>query len=210
MQNNVENIESLHTMRIYATAKLPTQFGEFKIVAFETSTEKLDHVALIRGDLENQQGIPTRLHSECLTGDVFHSLRCDCRQQIESALEHFASLPRAIILYMRQEGRGIGLANKIAAYKLQEEGLDTVDANIHLGFDDDLRSYASAAMMLKTLKVASIELYTNNPNKIQGLQEQGITVTSRLPIVIPPNPYNSKYLHTKQEKCGHLLGFSGD
>ena len=207
MQNLVENIESLKSIREYASAQLPTQFGDFRIVAFATDAEKLDHVALVRGDVAGKEAVPTRLHSECLTGDVFHSLRCDCRQQLEAALRHFAQLPCAIILYMRQEGRGIGIANKVAAYRLQEEGLDTVDANLHLGFDDDIRSYDAAAMMLKTLNVASIELYTNNPNKIAGLEALGIRISSRQPIVISPNEYNSRYLHTKQEKCGHLLGF---
>jgi len=194
-------------LEIFAKAKLPTQFGEFTIVAFCAGAERIEDVALVRGDVEGKENIPTRLHSECLTGDVFHSLRCDCRQQLESAQRHFSELPTAIILYMRQEGRGIGLANKVAAYKLQEEGFDTVDANVHLGFDDDLRSYDLAAAMLSALGVGSIDLYTNNPRKVDGLTQCGIRVTGREPIIIDPNPFNERYLHTKQQKSGHLLNF---
>ncbi|MFA5624494.1 MAG: GTP cyclohydrolase II [Bradymonadales bacterium] len=192
------------TLQIYAKARLPTQFGEFQVYAFSRGNEKLDDVALVRGDVAGKQAVATRLHSECVTGDVFHSLRCDCRQQLEFAQEHFATMDEAILLYLRQEGRGIGLASKVAAYKLQEEGYDTVDANIHLGFDDDLRSYALAAGMLHSLGVASIELYTNNPKKIQDLQAHGIHVLKRRPIIIKPNPYNARYLKTKQVKSGHL------
>ncbi len=192
-------------LEIFAKAKLPTQFGEFTIVAFCAGSERIEDVALVRGDVTGQENIPTRLHSECLTGDVFHSLRCDCRQQLESAQRHFSELPTAIILYMRQEGRGIGLANKVAAYKLQEEGYDTVDANEHLGFDDDLRSYDVAAAMLSALGVGSIDLYTNNPRKVEGLTKCGIRVTGREPIIIEPNPFNERYLHTKQDRSGHLL-----
>lgn len=195
---------------IFARAKLPTQFGEFTIVAFSAGNERVEDVALVRGDVRGQMNVPTRLHSECLTGDVFHSLRCDCRQQLEMAQRNFAELPYAIILYMRQEGRGIGLANKVAAYKLQEEGLDTVDANVHLGFDDDLRSYDLAAAMLKALEVGSIDLYTNNPRKVEGLMQCGIDVSSREPIIIKPNEFNEKYLHTKQERSGHLLNFNDE
>ena len=194
-------------LEIFAKAKLPTQFGEFTIVAFSAGSERVDDVALVRGDVAGKENVPTRLHSECLTGDVFHSLRCDCRQQLERAQRHFSELPLAIILYMRQEGRGIGLANKVAAYKLQEEGYDTVDANVHLGFDDDLRSYDLAAAMLNALGVGSIDLYTNNPRKVDGLTQCGIKVRGREPIIIEPNAFNERYLHTKQERSGHLLNF---
>ncbi|MBQ9394690.1 MAG: GTP cyclohydrolase II [Proteobacteria bacterium] len=193
------------SLEIFAQAELPTQFGEFTIVAFCQGERRIDDVALVRGDVRGKSNVPTRLHSECLTGDVFHSLRCDCRQQLEAAQRHFASLPEAIILYMRQEGRGIGLANKIAAYKLQEEGYDTVDANEHLGFDDDLRSYGVAAAMLRALGPESIDIYTNNPRKIEGLKAEGIIVSGREPIVIQPNAYNDRYLRTKQNRSGHLL-----
>ncbi len=195
------------SLEIFAQAELPTQFGTFTIIAFCHGDKRIDDVALIRGDIRNKSNVPTRLHSECLTGDVFHSLRCDCRQQLEAAQRHFAELPEAIILYLRQEGRGIGLANKVAAYKLQEEGYDTVDANVHLGFDDDLRSYDIAAAMLRALGPKSIDLYTNNPRKISGLEECGICVSGREPIIIQPNSYNDRYLRTKQNKSGHLLNF---
>lgn len=194
-------------LEIFARAELPTQFGNFCIVAFRDGDKRLDDVALIRGDLAGKTCVPTRVHSECLTGDVFHSLRCDCRQQLEEAQRHFSQLPEAIILYMRQEGRGIGIANKVAAYHLQEEGLDTVDANVHLGFDDDLRSYDVAAAMLRALGVQSITLFTNNPRKIEGLKTCGIEVAEREPIIIEPNRYNTRYLKTKQERSGHLLNF---
>ncbi len=194
-------------LEIFALADLPTQFGEFRIVAFCRNGARLDDVALVRGDVRGKMNVPVRVHSECLTGDVFHSLRCDCRQQLEAAQRHFGELPEAIILYMRQEGRGIGIANKVAAYRLQEQGYDTVDANVHLGFDDDLRSYDTAAEMLRTLGVGSIDLYTNNPRKIDGLRACGIEVAGREPIVIEPNAFNGRYLRTKQEKSGHLLNF---
>ncbi|MBQ1925411.1 MAG: GTP cyclohydrolase II [Proteobacteria bacterium] len=195
------------SLDIFAQAELPTQFGTFTIVAFSRGEERIDDVAIVRGDLRGQENVPTRLHSECLTGDVFHSLRCDCRQQLEAAQRHFAELPYALILYMRQEGRGIGLANKVAAYHLQEQGLDTVDANIHLGFDDDLRSYDVAAAMIRALGPKSIDLYTNNPRKIDGLRSCDIVVSGREPIIIEPNEFNDRYLRTKQIRSGHLLNF---
>lgn len=196
------------SLEIFAQAELPTQFGDFKIVAFNQGERRFDDIALIRGNVRGKSNVPTRLHSECLTGDVFHSLRCDCRQQLEEAQRIFAKLPEAIILYMRQEGRGIGLANKIAAYKLQEQGYDTVDANVHLGFDDDLRSYGLAAAMLRALGPESIDLYTNNPRKIEGLKSEGIVVARRESIIIQPNKYNDRYLKTKQIKSGHLLNLN--
>ena len=201
----MDSVSGDQKLEIFARAKLPTQFGEFYVVAFAWGNKRIDDVALIRGDLAGKTGVPTRVHSECVTGDVFHSLRCDCRQQLEAAQRHFSTLPEAVILYMRQEGRGIGLANKVAAYELQENGYDTVDANLHLGFDDDLRSYDTAAAMLNALGVASIEIYTNNPRKIEGLEKCGIQIDRRMPIIIEPNVYNDRYLHTKQAKSGHLL-----
>ena len=194
-------------LEIFAQADLPTQFGEFQIVAFRRDGVRLDDVALVRGNVKGRFNVPVRVHSECLTGDVFHSLRCDCRQQLEAAQRHFAELPEAIILYMRQEVRGIVITNKVAAYRLQEQGYDTVDANVHLGYDDDLRSYDTAAEMLRTLGVGSIDLYTNNPRKIDGLRACGIEVVGREPIVIEPNAFNDRYLRTKQVKSGHLLNF---
>ena len=197
----------IQNLKTHARASLPTQYGNFKILAFSSDNQLLDHVALYRGNLQNAQNLPTRIHSECLTGDVFHSLRCDCRQQLESALRDFAGRPDALLLYMRQEGRGIGIANKIAAYRLQEQGMDTVDANIHLGFDDDLRSYDIAAAIISHLDIISLDLYTNNPNKISGLTRLGIKVTHRHPIIIEPNDHNMRYLNTKRDRCGHMLNF---
>lgn len=197
-------------LTILAQAQLPTRYGIFRAVAFTRGSRRIDDIALVRGDLRGAVDVPTRVHSECVTGDVFHSMRCDCRDQLEMAQKHFATCPKAVLLYMRQEGRGIGLANKIAAYALQEQGFDTVDANIHLGFDDDLRSYDIAAEMLRVLGVVSIVLYTNNPRKIDGLRRCGITISRREPITTAINIYNDHYLHTKQEKSGHLLNLRED
>lgn len=190
---------------LHAEAKLPTRWGEFRIFAFKNTIDHKEHVAIVRGELHGARAVHTRVHSECLTGDVFGSLKCDCRDQLEKALATIATLETGLILYMRQEGRGIGLANKIAAYSLQDAGMDTVEANEHLGFDDDLREYDVAAGMLKLLGPASIELMTNNPSKVYGLERRGIVVASRLPIVTPPNEHNLFYLKTKREKSGHLL-----
>jgi GTP cyclohydrolase II len=165
----------------------------------------LDDIALVRGDLEGGCDVDTRLHSECLTGDVFGSLRCDCRDQLELALGRVARLELGVILYMRQEGRGIGIAEKIKSYQLQERGLDTVDANRHLGFDDDLRDYSIAAAMLQRLGVTSVVLHTNNLLKIEGLKSNGVVVTRREPIIAPAREENSRYLSTKRDRSGHLL-----
>ena len=189
----------------FATANLPTKYGQFQIVAFKNNRDFKDHVALIHGDVEHARGVPTRIHSECLTGDVFGSLKCDCGEQLEHALEEIQASEAGILLYMRQEGRGIGLANKVKAYSLQDEGFDTVEANLHLGFDDDMRDYDIAAEMLKILGPESIELITNNPRKVRGLEENGIDVVQRTPIKILPNPHNLHYLETKKAKSGHIL-----
>ncbi len=196
---------STPTVTIHAEAKLPTRWGEFRIIAFKNTIDGKEHVAVVRGDVRGVEAVHTRVHSECLTGDVFGSLKCDCRDQLEKALQTISKLDAGLILYMRQEGRGIGLANKIAAYSLQDAGMDTVEANEHLGFDDDLREYAVAAGMLDLLGPASIELMTNNPSKMQGLTSRGIVVSSRLPIVTPANEHNLFYLQTKREKSGHLF-----
>lgn len=189
----------------FAEAALPTQFGDFRIVAFINNLDFKEHVALVRGEVDTAQAVPTRIHSECVTGDVFGSLKCDCGEQLEHAQRELGAADFGIILYMRQEGRGIGLANKIKAYSLQDEGMDTVQANLHLGFDDDLRDYAVAAEMLRLLGVDTISLITNNPRKVEGLRNNGITVTERQPLLILPNPHNKEYLDTKREKSGHLL-----
>lgn len=189
----------------FAEAALPTKYGDFRIVAFINNLDFKEHVALVRGKVNAEQAVPTRIHSECLTGDVFGSLKCDCGEQLEHAQRELGGSNFGLILYMRQEGRGIGLANKIKAYSLQDQGMDTVQANLHLGFDDDLRDYTVAAEMLRLLGVNSISLITNNPRKVEGLRANGITITKRRPLLILPNQHNKEYLETKRKKSGHLL-----
>jgi GTP cyclohydrolase II len=194
---------------IVATAELPTEFGHFRAHVFQNDRDSFEHVALVRGELEGARDVPTRLHSECLTGDAFGSLRCDCRGQLERSLRLVGAAERGIVLYLRQEGRGIGLANKIRAYELQEQGYDTVDANLMLGFAADERDYAVAAAMLRKLGVASVALMTNNPDKIQQLSIEGIDVSRRLAHEMAPNPHNRFYLATKARRSGHLLAQGG-
>jgi GTP cyclohydrolase II len=196
-------------VRAVAVADLPTRFGPFNIVGFWNNRDEKEHVALVRGDVVGQRDVPTRLHSECFTGDVAGSLRCDCRDQLEHALRRIAEGPCGILLYMRQEGRGIGLINKLRAYSLQERGLDTVDANVALGFLPDERDYAAAAHMLHSLEVRSIRLITNNPDKVRQLEGYGVTVSDRIAHVIPPNEYNRFYLETKAKRSGHFIDFQG-
>ncbi len=192
-------------VEIASTAKLPSRFGDFTIYVFKNDQDDKEHLAMVHEEVFGAEDVVTRVHSECLTGDVLGSLRCDCRDQLERSLRHVGALPRGIVLYMRQEGRGIGLTNKIRAYGLQERGLDTVEANHALGFDDDLRNYDIAAAMLRTLGVGSIRLMTNNPDKVQKLEREGIVVRDRIPLAIPPNPHNRNYLATKARRSGHLL-----
>jgi GTP cyclohydrolase II len=196
-------------VRIVAMAELPTRFGEFHIIAFENNRDGKEHVAITKGDVIGASDVPVRLHSECLTGDVMGSLRCDCRDQLEAALKKIGRMERGMLLYLRQEGRGIGLINKIRAYSLQDEGLDTVEANLALGFRDDERDYAVAAHMLMSLKIQSVQLMTNNPKKINQLTQYGINVTKRIPHIIEPNEHNRFYLETKAAKSGHLIDFYG-
>ena len=177
-------------VRVVAVADLPSRFGKFRIVAFWNNRDGKEHVALVHGDVMGREDLPVRLHSECLTGDALGSLRCDCRDQLEVALRRIGAMERGAILYMRQEGRGIGLLNKVRAYALQDRGLDTVEANLALGFRDDERDYAVAAHMLASLNVASIQLMTNNPNKLQQLEQLGTKVTGRIPHVMPATEYN--------------------
>ena len=197
--------DSKPCVKIVAVADLPTRFGEFQIVAFYNDKDKKDHIALVHGDVCGQSDIAVRLHSECLTGDAIGSLRCDCRDQLITSLKKVSTMEGGIVLYLRQEGRGIGLMNKMKAYQLQDFGLDTVEANVALGFRDDERDYAIAAHMLMSLNVKSIKLMTNNPNKIDELKKYGINVSGRIPIMIKPNEYNKKYLETKMNKSGHML-----
>lgn len=187
-----------------AQTKLPTRYGMFTITVFTSVLDDREHVALTRGDI-SQKGVLTRIHSQCFTGDTLHSLRCDCGEQLEKSLELIKKRKQGILLYLSQEGRGIGLLNKIHAYKLQEKGLDTVEANIRLGFVPDARDYQIAAEILTQLGVSSITLLTNNPQKMNVLVKHGIKIVKRIPLVIPPNPFNQKYLETKRKKLGHLL-----
>ena len=196
-------------VRLVAMAELPSRFGDFHIVAFENNRDGKEHVAITKGDVIGASDVPVRLHSECLTGDVIGSLRCDCRDQLEAALKMIGKMERGMVLYLRQEGRGIGLANKIRAYSLQDQGMDTVEANLALGFRDDERDYAVAVHMLMSLKIQSVRLITNNPKKIQQLNDYGIKVTDRIPHVMEPNDHNLFYLQTKAAKSGHLIDFSG-
>ena len=196
-------------VRVEAVADLPTRFGRFRLVAFWNNRDGKEHVAMVHGDVMGADDVPTRLHSECLTGDVMGSFRCDCRDQLEAALQRLGSAPRGLLLYLRQEGRGIGLINKVRAYALQDRGLDTVEANVALGFRDDERDYAIAAHMLASLNVGSIQLMTNNPNKIRQLEQHGIRISGRIPHVMPANPHNRFYLHTKATRSGHYIDFDG-
>jgi 3,4-dihydroxy 2-butanone 4-phosphate synthase/GTP cyclohydrolase II len=188
-----------------AEAKLPTKYGEFTAIAYRSDIDPDEHLALVMGDLDTEEPVLVRVHSECLTGDVFGSLRCDCGDQIGLAMENIAKEGRGVFLYMRQEGRGIGFHNKIRAYALQDKGLDTVEANLSLGFPSDLRDYGIGAQILADLGLHDIKLLTNNPKKVIGLEGYGLKVVEKVPVIITPNPYNRKYLVTKQKKMGHRL-----
>jgi GTP cyclohydrolase II len=196
-------------VRIAAVADLPTKFGTFHIVGFWNDRDGKDHVAIVKGDPFGVEDVPVRLHSECLTGDALGSLRCDCRDQLTAALTAIGREEVGMVLYLRQEGRGIGLLNKLRAYGLQDQGLDTVDANVALGFRDDERDYSIAAHMLELLRVRSIRLLTNNPKKVEGLRELGIEVSGRIPHIIPANEHNRSYLETKALRSGHLIDVEG-
>jgi len=192
-------------VRRVGEAQLPTRYGAFRIIGYESLIDRTHHVALVRGDLRGAQDVLVRVHSECLTGDVFGSLRCDCGDQLAAALSRLAREERAVLLYMRQEGRGIGLLNKIRAYDLQDRGLDTVEANIQLGFPPDKRDYGIGAQILVDLGLSTIRLLTNNPRKIVGLEGYGLRITERVPIEMPARPQNQRYLQAKRDKLGHWL-----
>ena len=197
--------ESRICVKIVAIADLPTRFGRFQVFAFWNNRDGKEHVAIVKGNPFGREDVPVRVHSECLTGDAIGSLRCDCRDQLEAALRAIAAEECGMVLYLRQEGRGIGLLNKMRAYSLQDRGLDTVEANLALGFRDDEREYSIAAHMLFSLRVKSVRLMANNPRKVDELVRLGVRVTDRLPHVIPPNEFNRFYLETKRDRSGHLL-----
>src|ERR687888_1158105 len=187
------------------SVRLPTEYGEFQAVAYRELLTGKQHLALVKGNVAGREDVLVRVHSECLTGDVFHSLRCDCGEQLESALAMIEREGQGVLLYLAQEGRGIGLLNKLKAYRLQEEGLDTVEANLKLGLPADLRDYGIGAQILADLGLTSIRILTNNPKKIRGLQGYGLSVTEQLPIVHAPNPHNEAYLRAKRDRLGHAL-----
>jgi len=187
------------------TVQMPTAFGDFTAVAFRETLTGKHHIALVKGDVDGADNVLVRVHSECLTGDVFHSLRCDCGEQLEQALAQIASEQRGVLLYMAQEGRGIGLLNKLRAYELQENGFDTVEANLELGFQPDMRDYGIGNQILADLGLSTIRILTNNPKKITGIEGYGLTVVEQVPIETAPTPQNARYLATKRDKLGHKL-----
>jgi 3,4-dihydroxy 2-butanone 4-phosphate synthase / GTP cyclohydrolase II len=194
--------------RVVAT-RLPTAFGEFSVIGYRSLVDDKHHVAMVKGEVDGVSDVLVRVHSECLTGDVFHSLRCDCGEQLESALAMIEREGRGVLLYLAQEGRGIGLLNKLKAYNLQDQGLDTVDANLELGLPVDLRDYGIGAQILADLGLSSIRILTNNPKKIRGLEGYGLSVSAQIPIVHAPNPHNERYLEAKRDRLGHTLHHQG-
>jgi 3,4-dihydroxy 2-butanone 4-phosphate synthase/GTP cyclohydrolase II len=188
-----------------ATAKLPTEYGEFDIVAYEDSVDRKTHVALVHGDLGSGENVLVRVHSSCVTGDIFHSARCDCGPQLDTAMRRIVTEGRGVLLYLNQEGRGIGLANKIRAYSLQDEGFDTVEANERLGFPADKREYGVSVRILVDLGVSSVRLLSNNPRKLAGVSGDGLSLSERIPLEIPASIHSHRYLKTKKEKLGHEL-----
>jgi GTP cyclohydrolase II len=200
-------------VRRNAESNIPTEHGSFRVVVYREPRSdghhEVEHLAIVKGDVGGAEDVLVRVHSECLTGEVLHSLKCDCREQLDLALERIARAGRGAVLYLRQEGRGIGLGNKIRAYALQERGYDTVDANRMLGFEDDLRAYDIATAMLADLGVRSVALMTNNPAKVQALEADGVVITRRVAHAVPSHRHNQSYLETKRERMGHLVEIDG-
>src|SRR5436305_2734879 len=201
--NNRMHTESM--VKQVAQAKLPTAYGEFQIQAFENTLDTQTHVALVYGEIGDGKDIIVRVHSQCLTGDVLHSVRCDCGAQLDAALQRIGQEERGVLLYLDQEGRGIGLANKIRAYELQDEGFDTVEANERLGFKADQRDYGMGVQILRELGVRSMRLLSNNPRKLVAIEGYGLSVSEWLPLEIPASDYTRRYLKTKKNKLGHKL-----
>ncbi|MFT7129915.1 MAG: GTP cyclohydrolase II [Gammaproteobacteria bacterium] len=193
------------TIRFVESSKLPTPWGEFGMHGFEDTADDKEHLVLTMGDVGNGEPVLLRVHSECLTGDALFSMRCDCGSQLQAALQKISEEGRGALLYLRQEGRGIGLLNKIKAYKLQDQGADTVEANERLGFGADMRNYNICKDMLEYLKIREVRLMTNNPRKVKALSDQGIKIVERIPLQTGQNPHNAKYLATKAGKLGHLM-----
>jgi len=192
-------------IKFVETSELPSEIANFKVHAFTEKQSEKDHLAITLGDINSEDSILARIHSQCITGESFFSLRCDCRFQLTESLKLIAAKGSGVVFYLQQEGRGIGLSNKIRAYKLQDKGLDTVEANNHLGFDDDERNYEIVALMANHLKTKTIDLMTNNPKKIDALEKSGLKVNKRIPIRIESNIHNKSYLNTKVKKLGHLM-----
>ncbi|MFD1294377.1 GTP cyclohydrolase II [Lutibacter holmesii] len=192
------------TVLVGERVKLPTKYGDFELVPFQEKKNGLEHMALVKGNFTENDTVITRIHSACATGDLFGSLKCDCGDQLIKAIQTIEENGKGAIIYLQQEGRGIGLMNKMKAYKLQENGMDTIEANLHLGFAPDERKYQIAAIILNLLHIKNIKLLTNNPDKIDGLTEHGIQVVERIPLIIKPNPFNINYLQTKKKQMGHL------
>lgn len=203
-------------LELYADSRIPTERGPVQVVVFREPADAgstgppQEHMALVVGDVAGRSNVLSRLHSECWTGEVLHSLKCDCREQLHMALAAMIRSGCGVVVYLRQEGRGIGLGNKIRAYALQEQGLDTVEANRALGFPDDARDYSAAALILRQLGVQSVHLMTNNPNKVRSLDECGISVTARMPMEVPCGPHSIGYLATKNRRMGHLIPLAAD
>ena len=192
-------------LKFIETSKLPTDIGEFTVHAFTDQKESKDHLAICMGDLLTNEPVLSRIHSQCITGESFFSMRCDCRYQLTESLQQIANIGRGVVFYLQQEGRGIGLSNKIKAYSLQDKGLDTVEANHQLGFKEDERTYETVSGMVKFLAIKKLDLMTNNPKKIKALKDMGIEVNQRIPLSSDTNKYNEKYISTKINKLGHLL-----